>query len=881
MTWWRRLLHRKQMEEQLERELRFHLEAHEADLIARGHDRATARRQARQALGGADQVKEGCRDARGTRWLEDLAQDTRYALRTLRQKPGFAIVTVAILALGIGVTTVMYTTVDGVLLRPLPYREPNRLVALTERTDWSNQFGNLWSFTYPNYLDCKRSSQTLEMAAWRYNGGTLVNAQEPEYVQGLEISANLFPMLGIAVSRGRGFLPADDGPGAPPVALISVSLWRRRFGGSSSAVGKRVIFGGKPYSIIGIAPDAFRMNNGERPDLLIPLGQDTAPAMENREIHGIGVWARLRPDATLATARTELAVIGRRLAAQYPKSNRGRTFIAERLRPNPGDTAPRLWLLLGAAGLVLLIASTNIASLLLARTGARERELAMRVALGAGRGRLARQCLTECAILGLCGGALGLLLARFGIRPLLAFWPFGLPRAEEVRLDGRIFLFALAVSLATAFLFGLAPALRVPVRELDQTLRAGARATTARLRRSQSAFVISEIALAVVLLVSAGIIGRTVLRDASLDPGLNLRNVLIARVGLSPGSLESPDKIRTAWQQILDSARRVPGVQALAMVDTVPMRYGNNQIGYWTTSAKPPVNQQPLVLADSVTPDYLKVTGIPLLEGRFFNDGDRQGHELVAVIDEVLARQAFGNANPIGKEIWFDLNSGPALVVGVVGHVRYWGLAGDDQASVRAQLYYPFAQVPDKFLPRWSELMSVAVRTAVPPLGLVDALRRDLRGTDGDQVLYEISTLDQLAGDSLAPQRFLLVLFGIFAGLSLLLACLGIYGVLAYMTSRRVPEIGVRMALGATAGTVIRMVLRQSLVMIAAGGGLGTIAALAAARLLERFVVGVRGAEPLSFALMIAVLAAAALGASFLPARRASRIDPVRALRQE
>ncbi|HMC58669.1 MAG TPA: FtsX-like permease family protein, partial [Candidatus Solibacter sp.] len=521
------------------------------------------------------------------------------------------------------------------------------------------------------------------------------------------------------------------------------------------------------------------------------------------------------------------------------------------------------------------------ASLLLARAVSRQRELAMRVALGAGRSRLARQCLTESAVLGLSGGLLGILLAAVGVRPFVTFWPGSLPRAEEVQVDWHVLLFALAASLLSGLLFGLAPALRVPTRHLEQTLRAGARSLGGGARRLHGGFVVAEIALAVVLLVSAGMLGRTLLHLSSLDPGVNIRNVLTARMALSPATLANPAKTRAAWQDALDRARRVPGVQSIAMVDTVPMREGNNPIGYWTTPAAPPDDRQPLTLANSVTPEYLKVTGIRLLQGRFFDDQDRLGNESVAVIDEVMATEAFGGQPPVGKHLWIGLGADPVRVVGVVGHVRYWGPAGDDRARVRAQLYYPFAQVPDRLLRRWSELMSIAVRTGVDPLSVVEPLRREVRGAGGDQVVYEVRTFEQISSATLARQRFLLLLFGIFAGLALLLACIGIYGVLAYLTGRRVPEIGVRMALGAGAGNVMWLVLRQSLGMVFAGVAVGAAVALAAGRVLERLVEGMQPTGPSAFAIMIPVLVVAALFASFLPARRASRVDPVRALRQE
>jgi predicted permease len=870
------------MEEQLEKELRFHLEQHASDLIARGADPEEGRRQARLALGGPEQVKEQCRDARGTRWLEDLWLDLRYALRTLRRAPGFAAVALVTLGLGIGATTVMFTVINGVLLKPLPYPEPDRLVAVHGQTEtWNTALYGQQNLAYFDFLDCQRESRSLELAGWLYSAGTMSEPGEAEYALQYEVSSNLFSLLGAAPFRGRAFLPEEDRAGGTPVAILGYSLWRRRFAGSPGALGTALVLDGKRYTIVGIAPADFRLDGSEA-DVYTPIGQNTARFMRNRGPHPVAAIARLRPGATLAQARTELALIGHRLAGQFPDTNKGRGFAVEPLRPNVGDVGSTLWLLLGAVSLVLLIACANVASLLLARAVSRERELAMRVALGAGRSRLVRQCLTESAVLGLSGGVLGVLLAAIGLRPFLTFWPGGLPRAEEVRLDWHVLLFAVAVALASGVLFGLAPALRAPARQLEQTLRAGARTVVGSSRRLHGVFVVTEIALAVVLLVSAAMLGRTLLHLSSLDPGVNTRNVLIARMALSPGTLPNPARIRAAWQDVLDHAGRVPGVQAVTMVDTVPMREGNNQIGYWPTAAVPPENQQPIALATSVTPDYLKVMGIPLRRGRFFNEHDRVDNEPVVVIDEVMAGHAFPGEEAVGRRLWMpDMGPGPVLVVGVVGHVRHWGLAGDDQAQVRDQFYYPFAQVPDPLLRRWSELMSIAVRTRGAPLGVVAPLRREVRGDAGDQVLYQIRTMEELARATLARQRFLLLLFGVFAGLALLLACIGIYGVLAYLTTQRVPEIGVRMALGATAHDVMRMVLRESLVMILAGVCAGIAAALAAGHALESLVEGMQPTAPSTFAFTIGVLVLAALFASFLPARRASRVDPLRALRQE
>jgi predicted permease len=882
MNWWHRLLQGRKMEEQLEKEMRFHLDQHTAELMARGSDPGEARRRARTALGGPEQVKEECRDARGTRWLEDFWQDFRYAMRTLRQHSGFAVVAILTLALGVGASTVMFTVVNGVLLRPLPYPEADKLVAVNGHTDtWNTKLFGEQNIAYPDFLDFEHESHSLTLAGILFNGGTASGAGEPEYVNFNEISPDVFSVLRVTLAEGRAFLAEEDKPGAAPVMILGYSFWQRHLGGKAGVLGSSLVLDGKSYIIVGIAPAGFRLYDSE-PDVCTPLGQDTAKYVHNRGAHPIHVLARLRPGRTLAEAQAELSLIGSRLAVQYQDTNRDRSFVVEPLRPDVGDVRSTLWLLLGAVGLVLLIACTNVASLLLARAVSRERELAMRVALGAGRGRLVRQCLTESAVLGLFGGVLGVALAALGFQPFVAFWPGALPRAEEVQLDWRVLLFALTVSLASGLLFGLAPALRAPAREFEQVLRAGGRSVVGSSRRLHSSFVISELALAVVLLVSAGMLGRTFLRLSSLDPGMNTRNVLVARMALSPGVLADSGRIRAAWQDVLERSQRVPGVESVAIVDTFPMREGFNAMGYWPTADVPPENKQPQALATSVSPEYLNVMGIPLRQGRLFNGQDRMGTELVVVIDEVLAQQAFGGQSAIGKRLWMpDMGYGPFVVVGVVGHVRHWGLAGDDQAQVRAQFYYPFRQLPDKLLRRWSELMSIVVRTNVAPLSEVRSLKLELRGAAGDQVFYEVHTMEQLASDSLARQRFLLLLFGVFAGLALVLACIGIYGVLAYLTGQRVPEIGVRIALGASPSGVMWMVLRQSFGMIFVGVALGTTGAWASGRVLKQLVEGMQSMEISSFATMIPVLVFAALLASFLPAHHASRVDPVIALRQE
>jgi predicted permease len=877
MTWWARLWPRNLIEEQLEKELRFHLDQHEDDLIARGRSAAQAKREARMALGGPEQVKQYCRDARGARWAEELFQDTRYAFRSFRQHPGFAVITLLISALGIGATTVMFTLIHSVLLKPLAFSEPDRLVVLHGLRE---HLGEFWGFSYPDLKDIRRESRSLVVAGWTYSGGTVSAPGEPEYVDGRQISADLFSVLGIDPLYGRAFRSDEDGPGRAPVAIISYGLWQNRFAGDRSALGKTLIYDGKNYVVIGIAPPGFQLS-GEA-DVFTPLGQSTDPRMQNRAAAFIKVVARVSPGVTLQQAQDEVSLINGHLAREYPKSDAGsrmlvRPFLQDLVKPVRGT----LWLLLSAVGLVLLIACVNIASLFLTRAVSRERELAMRAALGASRGRMIRQCLTESAVFGVCGGLLGVLAAAVGLHPFIALWPTNLPRANEIHIDLSVLCFAITLSLLCGLLFGLIPALRVPMNRFEQALRGGGRTVTSGSRRLHGPFVISEIAFAVVLLVSAGMLGHTLLTLSTLNPGLDPRNVLTARFALSPSTLADSSQIRSAWQDVLDRARQVPGVQFAALADIVPMRDGENVLNYRTSPNPLPPDQEPFALASSVTPDYLKVMGIPLHQGRFFDEHDRDGSEPVVVIDENLAQHAFGRKDVVGKRLWIDAMGAPARIIGIVGHVRHWGLAGDDQSRVRDQMYYPFAQVPVPLLHFFSSVMSITIRTQSSPLTIVEPLQRELRGAAGDQVLYDIRDMEQLVDASLARQRFLSFLFAIFAGLALFLACIGVYGVLACLTRQRTSEIGVRMAVGASARDVMWLVLRQSLKMIAAGVGLGMIAAVAAGRLLQHLVEGMGPVNAATYSLMISLLILAALLASFVPALRASLIDPVKALRQE
>jgi putative ABC transport system permease protein len=878
MTWWRRVWRQTALERELDKELRFHVEQHATDLVARGIDSREAVRRAHVALGGAEQVKEECRDVRGTRWLNDLLYDVQFAVRTFRKLPGFAAVALLILSLGIAATTVMFTVINSVLLRPLSYPEPDRLVAVHGFTE---AFGEVWGFSYPDFTDLRDASHSLSTAAWTYGGGTMTEPGPPEYLTGRQVSAELFAVLGLPLVHGRAFRGEEDRLGAPPVAIISYALWQRRFGGNVAAIDQRFVFDGTSYIVVGVAPPRVGLEGDA--DIYVPLGQNTDVRIRNRDARFIHVIARLTPGAAATDAQAELTLNARRLAAAFPQSDGGRTLLTRPLRQEVvGDIGSTLWLLLAAVSVVLVIACVNIASLLLARAASRERELATRVALGADRNRVIRQCLTETAVLGIAGGAIGVVLAAVSIGPFVAAWPGSLPRAEDIQLDWRVLAAAVVVSIASGIAFGLAPALRVPMSGLDAALRAGGRSIAGTSRRVHSSFVVTEMALAVLLLVCAGMLARTLVTLSSLDSGLNAHNVVTARVALSPAVLATPDRIRAAWLDVIDRAGRVPGVQSVTLTDIIPMRTGDNALPYSTTPVTRTANDAPVALASTVTPGYLAVMGIPLRAGRFFDEHDGSDAEHVLVVDETLARQAFGRRDVVGAHLWIPaMGPSPLTIVGVVGHVRHWGLAADDGSRVRAQIYYPFAQVPPSLLRMFSSFMSIAVRTRVAPLDVVEPLRQELRGAAGDHAIYQVLTMEQLVTGSLARQRFLLLLFGIFGAIALLLACVGVYGVLAYLTTQRTAEIGVRMALGATGQDVVRLVIRQSVVLIAIGVAVGLSGAWLSARLLERLVEGMRPPDPATLAAMTGMLAMAALLASFIPARRAGRVDVVQALRQD
>ena len=511
-----------------------------------------------------------------------------HSARSVRS-PASVIVTLLILALGIGATTVMFAVVNSVLLRPLPFPKPDRMVILHGST---KDLGEFWGFSYPDFTDLKHEIRSVNVSGWTYSSGTISAPGNAEHVEGRQISAELFPILGVIPPCGRGFQTDEDRPGARPVVIISYDLWQRRFAGNRSVIGTELVFDGKTYDIIGVAPPGFQLSGDA--DVFTPLGESTSTRSQNREARFIQIIGRLAAGVTLNQAQAELTLISRHLAAEYSRSNAGLSMqIHPLLQEVVSDVRGTLWLLLAAIGLVLLIACVNIASLFLTRAISRERELAMRAALGASRGRLMRQCVTESAVLGLCGGLLGIVVAVLSVHPFVALWPGNLPRAEEIHIDWRVLCFGVGISLLCGLLFGLTPALRVPMHRLEEALRAGGRSITGNSRRLHSPFVVSEIALAFVLLVSAGMLGRTLLSLSSLDPGFNPHNVLAARFALSPKVLDNPSQIQSSWRDVLDRARRLPDVEFAALADIIPMREGENVLPYRTTPNPLPPSQEP------------------------------------------------------------------------------------------------------------------------------------------------------------------------------------------------------------------------------------------------------------------------------------------------
>lgn len=817
--------------------------------------------------------------------MRTLLQDLKFGLRMLAKNPAFTAVAVLTLALGIGANTVLFSVVNGVLLHPLPYPQPERLVALYSRTAASPW----WSISYPNFLDWVRDNKSFSgLAGYREDDFSLTGTGEPERVTADMVSASFFPLLGVQPRIGRSFLPEEDQVGAAHVVMISGGLWKRKFGSEPGAVGKSLTLDGKAYTIVGVVPEGFRYsgNNFEtNADVYVPIGQWDNPVFRDRKI-GMGMDAvgRLKPGVTFEQARADMDALGQHLAEAYPDADKGTGITMLPLMQNMvGEIKPFLLVLLAAVGFVLLISCVNVANLLLARSTARIHEFAIRAALGANRGRVVRQLLTECTLLGVAGGGLGVLLASFGMRLALSALPQALPRVEQVRLDGRVLLFTLATSILSSVLFGLAPGLKTSRTNLQMTLKEGGRGLSGARHGAQRVLVAAEMALALVLLAGAGLMIRSLVNLWNVDPGFDRHNVLTFKSALPVASSSTADSALATWRRLEEQLNAVPGVQAASLtVGAMPMA-GDEEFPFWVEGQPKPATEAEMkqTIIYNVQSRYLNVMRTPLRRGRFLSAADGEHSPLVAVIDERFQQVYFAHQDPIGQHIHFGIIDGTAEIVGVVGHVKQWGLDSDMNSSMQAQCYLAMAQIPSKFVPMLAGYTGVALRTAGSPLAQIASIRRALLQVNSEQVMYNIRTMDEIVSGSLAARRFSMVLLGVFAGLALVMACVGVYGVVSYINNQRIHEFGLRMALGADRMAILGMVLGDGVKMALVGVAIGLFAAFALTRLMANMLFGVSTHDPWSFAAVAALLVLVALGACSLPAHRATRTDPLVALRYE
>jgi predicted permease len=816
--------------------------------------------------------------------METLIQDVKYAVRMLAKNSGFTIVAILTLTLGIGANTALFSVANAILFAPLPFRAPDQLVALyANRVRFERA-----SISYPNFLDWQRENQTFtSMAAFRQDDFNLTGVGEAEHIRGEMVSADFFSTLRVTPAAGRFFTAEEDRIGAAPVALISAGLWKRKFGGTSDVIGRRLALNGTDYTIIGVLPANFHLrlqNFSENNDIYVPIGQWTDVVFHDRSA-GLGMKAigRLKPGVTLAQAHADMDAIANRLAEAYPVADKDSRITVMTLKESMvGEIEPFLFLLLGAVGLVLLIACVNVANLVLARSTGRARELAIRSALGASTSRVLRQLLTESTLLALAGGAFGLLLAAWATTGVLNLVSDTLPRAQEVGLDGRVLLFTLGISLLSGILFGLAPALKASQPDLQATLKEGGRGASGARHRAQGIFVATEMAMAVVLLIGAGLMLRSLSRLWSVNPGFDPRHVLMFYVALPPAmDNAAPASVRSSLLQLHDKLSSTPGVDSVSLLRGALPMWDDSEDPFWIPGRPKPQsdNDKNWSIWSEVEPDYLSVMGIPLVRGRFFTAQDTERSPRVVVVDEDFVAKFFPGEDPIGKVIVDDY-LGPATIVGVVRHVKQWGL--DDKLAMHAEFYLPFRQIPDKYMSRASRSTTVVVHTAGAPLALAYSIRQGIQQMNSEEVMFSPKTMDDIVyNQSVMAQRFSMTLLGVFAAVALLLASVGIYGVVSYIVAQRTREIGIRIALGARQSDVMRWVLGEGARMALIGVGVGIAAAFALTRLMSKLLYGVSATDPLTFLAVAVLLTLVALAACYIPARRAMHVDPTVALRYE
>jgi putative ABC transport system permease protein len=862
----RSLFRRHRVEQELDDELAFHVEQLVQDYVARGMSREEAGHAARRAMGGVAQYEEQCRDTRGTALVENFVQDLRYAVRVLARAPGFTAAAVGCLALGIGASTAVFTVADSVLLRPLPFPESGRLVAIWED---SSMFGMRHSpVAMANYADWRAGSRSFESMGVLENTQYRVTGQgEPELVDGATLSASVFRTLGAAPLRGRLFREEEDRPGTGAVAIISYGLWQRRFGGAPSALGATLTLDGGDRTVVGIMPPGFRFPDAST-GIWSPLGNDfDLQGLASRGRHNAVVVARLKPGVALARADAEIRAIALRLTRAYPDTNKDvGAFVAPLREHMVGDRRP-LMVLAGAVLFVLLIACANVANLMLSRAVVRVREVAIRFALGASRMRVARQLAAEHLLLAAVGGVAGALVAMWGVRLLGRLVPANLAALVPPGLDWRVLLFSLSITAATCVLFSLAPmahALGTGVNEaLKQTgNRSGASRRSQLLRH---ALVVSEVALALVLLIGAGLLIRTFAHLRGVDPGFRTNHLLTLKA--MPTHSRDANVRRRYYREVLRRINALPGVVSAGFTLGIPLDFKG-----WFNGIRPDgTAEYASVLFRTMTPDYLRTIGIQIVKGRAFDDGDREDTQPVAVVNETLARQFWPGRDPIGRRI-YQGNGDPGLVVvGVVADVKQVGL---DEPS-KPEYSVPVAQAGNAS-------GALVIRTATPePLRLAGAVRREIWAVDRDVAITDVQTVEEILDREVSGRRFEMLILAAFAASALLLASIGIYGVLSYMVAQRRREIGLRMALGATTAGILRNVLGQAAALIACGLALGCAAALALTRMMSSLLAGVSATDPATFLGVPLLLALVGLAAGYIPARRAMSVDPALTLRDE
>jgi predicted permease len=881
------LCRRWRLDRDLNDELQFHLAMRQEKLAESGVPADDAHYAARREFGNATEAKEMNREMWTFPFLETLWQDIRYGLRQLRRNPGFTAVAVVTLGLGIGANTAIFSVVEGVLLAPLPYPNANRLVEIFETLPRS---GRVASISYPNFRDWHRDARFFgRMAAVGGSDYELTSPGTPEHVWGIEISSGFFSTLGVKLKPGREFTVQEDQPGGARVAIISNRMWRNRFASSPHVLGKVVELNGVDRTIVGVAPrrfDPFGFPSG--PNVYTPLAQRNPAYLNPRGNHAdLLSVAQLKPGVNIARAQAEMNTIQAHLDRVYPNSDRGLGAKVVSLKQQiVGDVSGTLLLLLGAVGVLLLIACANVANLLLVRSAARSREFAIRSALGAGRARVVRQLMTESIMLAMAGGALGLLLARWAVKPVLAIVPGSLPRSYDIHLNVPVLLFAFGVAVAVGVLFGLAPALKSAKSDLQEALKEGGRTVSSGPHRTQNSLVIFQVALTLVLLAGAGLLFRTIRQLSGISPGFEARHVITFNVGFSPSASRTGAGTRHAYQQLVERIRQISGVQAADVTYILPIG-DDNTAPFWIGTGKPAAIQAaPRMQVFDTGPDYLRVMRIPLLRGRFFTRQDNLKSPCVAAIDSVFARTYFPDKDPLGQTLTFGWTPpwGPCRIVGVVGHVRHSGL-NVPGTYTRAESYFPLYQVPNQY---WAEGllggMAIVVRTPLAPAVIMPEIKNVVYSAGRQQTVYDVETMEQILASSMWQRRLPMILLGMFAGLALLLASVGIYGVVSYGVTQRTHEIGIRLALGARQGELFRMVIGLGLRLVLEGLLIGAGVALILGRVLSSFshlIYGVGTADPLTFGGVAIVLTLVSVLACYIPARRAARVDPMVALRCE